>query len=138
MDPRIYFSILYLVVDVLYVATSKKSYETVVKRIQNSGFPTFTPTRVGGALLSYGALVLGWYIFATNLAKQLAKSYVPWLAGLIAGATYGFVVYAVFNGTLHVMFREYDLSIFARDLLWGMTWGALVTACYMWVVSMRM
>lgn len=130
MDPRIPFAFLYLAVDLVYVATSKSVYEGVARRIQGTGFPSFTTTRILAAVLAYFALVFGWYVFATRLAQDLKHAYPAWLAGGIAGAAYGFVVYAVFNGTLHAMFNMYDMTVFVRDLVWGTLWSAILTAMY--------
>jgi uncharacterized membrane protein len=84
------------------------------------------------ALIAYTALVVGWMVFATNLTKQLVSNFRwnPLLAGFVAGLLYGFVVYGVFNGTLHVMFDNYGTTVSIRDLLWGMFWASTLTTIY--------
>lgn len=130
-DTRIWFAIVYLLVDVSYVVLSKQQYAQVTHRIQGRDFPNFTGTRIIAAILSYTFLVLGWLVFATGLADRMRSlPYHPLLTGFAAGATYGLVVYGVFNGTLHTMFKEWDLQISLRDMLWGTLWSGTATALY--------
>lgn len=137
MNTRGIFAAIYLLVDIAYVATSKGAYEDVVRRIQGNGFPRLTASRILGAIASYAALVAGWYLYAAPMALALAARYPAWIAGMMAGAMYGFVVYAVFNGTLHAMFESYDARIALRDLLWGTGWATVLTALFAIAVTKR-
>ena len=124
---KLIFAIVYLVVDLTYVFISKGFYTNVAVRIQGSSFP---PSRFMGAMLAYIALVVGWWFFAANLANIFSQRLSPFVAGAIAGALYGFVVYGVFNGTLYVMFDEYKTNVVLRDLLWGIVSASTITAFY--------
>jgi uncharacterized membrane protein len=130
MQRRAVFALVYLLVDILYVTLSQPTYVRAVRAIQGEGFPSFTASRRVGAAIAYAALVTGWFVFAAPLATQWARRYPPALAGALAGALYGLVVYGVFNGTLHVMFGAWDVAIALRDMAWGITWGAALTAAY--------
>lgn len=127
------FALVYFIGDILYVILSKDVYSEGARRIQGSSFPS---NRLGSAVLAYGALVGGWAVFVPRLAKDLSlKIRSAFIAGLLAGAAYGFVVYGVFNGTLRVMFYNYTQEIALRDLLWGTTCAAVVTGVYTSVAS---
>lgn len=125
---RFLFAAIYLTVDLIYVVLSKTYYERYAARIQGKGFPS---GRLMGGVLSYAALVIGWWFFATRLADELAKRFHHAVAGAMAGALYGFVVYAVFNGTMYVMFENYDHRVLARDLMWGVISATTITSMYM-------
>ena len=133
---RLIFAAIYLVVDLVYVFSSKPYYENVAKRIQGKGFPA---GRWVGGVLAYVALVAGWWFFATTLAHQfvIEHGWHPLLAGAIAGAMYGFVVYGVFNGSVYVMFEGYQHTVFLRDLSWGVLSASLVTAIYTFFASKK-
>lgn len=128
-DPRIPFVIAYILVDICYVLVSKKTYEDVAKKIQGgSGFPT---DRMGSAVAAYALLAVGWwFIVAPSVPLWIQKGYSPMMAGLIAGAIYGAVVYGVYNFTVRVQFVEYDLGTLFRDLSWGTISIAIITALY--------
>lgn len=127
---KLVFAGIYLIVDIVYVFMSKNVYENVATNIQGSGFPQFDISRIIAACIAYTALVIGWYIFVTKFATELSYKMPAFVAGALAGALYGFVVYGVFNGTLHVMFKNYDVSIASRDMLWGTTWAAVLTSIF--------
>ena len=132
---RLVFASIYLAVDLLYIFASKSTYEAATKSIQGHGFPKTTPSRVLGALIAYTGLVVGWYVFAAKLATELARTYHPIVAGMLAGGFYGFVVYGVFNGTMHVMLDNWDVAISLRDTAWGVSWGAILTTLYITTVK---
>lgn len=130
---KVIFACIYLIIDILYVFISKNVYENVATNIQGTGFPQFDVTRVIAALIAYTALVVGWYVFVTKFAIELSYKMHAFVAGALAGALYGFVLYGVFNGTLHAMFKNYDVSIATRDMLWGITWASVLTGIYAYV-----
>lgn len=131
---RILFAFAYLTIDLIYVVLSKAYYEKYAIAIQGSGFPF---SRLIGAVLAYTALVIGWWFFAIGLAQQFTTTMHPLVAGALAGAIYGFVVYGVFNGTMYVMFKKYDSNVLLRDLLWGMTSASVITGIYMYIVTKK-
>lgn len=131
---RLLFAFAYLTIDLIYVVLSKAYYEKYAIAIQGSGFPS---SRWVGAVLAYTALVIGWWFFAVGLAHQFASTMHHLVAGALAGAIYGFVVYGVFNGTMYVMFKKYESNVLLRDLLWGMTSASVITSIYMHIVTMK-
>lgn len=124
---RLIFAVVYITVDLVYVVLSRSFYEGYAIKIQGRGFPA---SRALGGVLAYVALVIGWWFFATRMAEQLTQRMHPLLAGALAGALYGFVVYGVFNGTMYVMFKGYDERVLIRDLLWGVLSAGTITALY--------
>lgn len=124
---RMLLAVAYLAVDLVYVLLSRSYYEQYAMLIQGSGFPS---SRIIGGFVAYTALVIGWVFFATTLADKFAQRMHPAAAGALAGALYGFVVYGVFNGTLYVMFKKYDVRIASRDLMWGVLSATTFTTIY--------
>lgn len=123
------FAAVYLIVDILYVIASRSFYEKQVVSISGKGFPS---ARLYSAFIAYASLVAGWLIFVTSLTRTLIKTnrWHPWVAGAAAGFVYGFIVYGVFNGTMHSMFSDWTLIPFTRDLLWGSCWCTFITGLY--------
>ena len=128
MDPRLPFLLAYIVIDICYILLSKKTYEDVAKKIQGSGFPS---DRMGAAVAAYVLLAVGWwFIAAPSVTLWIQKGYSAPVAGLIAGAIYGAVVYGTYNFTVRAQFLEYDLGTLFRDLSWGTVSIAVITALY--------
>ena len=123
---RIAFTILYILVDLVYVYTSKSVYDEAVMRIQG----TPMPTRLMSALAAYACMAVGWYVFAAGTAKRWSLTMAPVLAGALVGLLYGFLVIGTFNFTLHAMLNNYDMAIAGRDMMWGIGWSVVVTTLY--------
>lgn len=135
MNLPILFVSIYILVDIVYVSLSKGFYGNVARRISGNGFPAFTATRVLGALVAYGSMVAAWLFFVPiavcHYQKTIRSNTIrPWMVGSLVGAMYGFVLYGVFNGSLHVMFQNYDIPVVIRDMLWGVSWSTVLTAIY--------
>ncbi len=123
---RLTGALLYLIVDIAYVLSSKSYYGNVVKKIQGSFM--FVPNeRLWAAAMSYLALITGWVLLVAPYVEQESVT-LPQSA--LYGFIYGFAVYGVFNGTNHVMFRNYDASVVLRDMAWGVSWLTLFTLLY--------
>lgn len=128
MDLRVYFVVLYLVVDVAYVMWAGKFYEAAVRRIQGSGFP---PGRMWAGGLAWAWLALGWALLAAPAATRwMEAGWSPALAGGLAGAIYGLTVYMVYNLTLYVQFQNYGMDVVVRDVAWGTGWAVVLTIGY--------
>lgn len=132
---RIVFVLLYLVVDVIYVTLSRNAYESVVKRIQNKGFPGMSVSRLSAAAFAYISLAIGWMFLVAPVIESEVKSQIDLIyVGGFYGAIYALAVYGVFNGTLHVMFEQYDGKIMLRDMIWGLSCITIFSILYAWYV----
>jgi uncharacterized membrane protein len=125
---RAVFALAYLFIDFVYITSSK----TVYAEVTENGFPSLSPSRIAGIMLAYGALILGWLFFVTNMVHQLLMTshLSPMVLGLVIGSVYGFVVYGVFNGTVYVMYKKYSVPILFRDMAWGIASASLITSMY--------
>lgn len=135
MNSKIIFACVYIIIDFIYVIFSKDFYNDAVVKIQNTGIPSLTSTylRIFCACGAYVAMSVGWYFFAAGLADKWIREKVfvsPYLAGLAAGALYGFVLLGTYNFTNYIYFKNYDISVVIRDMSWGITWGALSVLLY--------
>jgi len=124
---RALWVVLYLAIDVAYVWSSRPVYERAARAVQGSGMGG-KPGVAAAAVLAYAALALGWWALVAPAIERDAT--------LAKGAGYGLVyalaVYGVFNGTLYVMFKQWDAAITARDMAWGVTCLTAVSAAYAW------
>lgn len=128
------FACIYIAVDVLYVATSKKVYERAV-----GTFPDFKGSRMAVAPLAWLAMALGWLVLvATPVKIGITRKENPWSVGLYYGVVYGFVVYGVFNFTNHVMYESWKVGIMMRDLVWGISWVSILTVAYAFYLKSMM
>jgi uncharacterized membrane protein len=112
--------VLYLAVDIAYVSLSLKLYTRYQVAIA-SGTPKNTLKVVLCAALAYTTMAIGWLFVCLPLVDAMAKR-IPnnrRLAGFVAGALYGFVLYGVFNFTVGAMFDGWTWRILAQDLAWG-------------------
>ena len=140
MDSKLIFVIVYLIVDIIYVTLSKSYYLGIFAKIQHGDSISFSDDylRIIGILGAYTAMAVGWYYLAAGLAdtwiaeKRFSS---PYIAGLLAGAIFGFTLYGTYNFTNYVTLKNYETGILTRDLLWGTTWGALSVMLYSIYVS---
>ena len=131
MITRLFFAIIYIIVDLVYVASSKPVYDAVVKRIQ--GAPIAPITGLGGyavVLLTYTCMALGWFVLAAGTIDNWPASLPVYFRGALSGFVFGLACIGTFNLTSHLMFKNYDLAIVARDMTWGIGWATLVTTLY--------
>ena len=135
MDPKLIFVIVYLVIDIIYITLSKSYYMDIFSKIQHGDSVSFSEDklRIIGIFGAYIAMALGWYYLAAGLAntwiaeKRFSS---PYIAGLLAGAIYGFALYGTYNFTNYVTLKNYETGVLTRDLVWGTTWGALSVMLY--------
>jgi uncharacterized membrane protein len=130
MNWRLFFAVLYIVVDLVYVSLSKGVYDAAVTAVQGSPMPTGT-SRIIAAVGAWTCMAVGWYFLTTTLvAKWVASEMSAAAAGALAGFINGIVVIGTFNLTLHAMFANYGAAIMTRDMLWGIGWVTVLTTIY--------
>ena len=130
MNWRLFFAVLYIVIDLVYVSLSKSVYDAAVKGIQGSPMPTGT-TRIIAAVGAWTCMAVGWYFLTTALVdKWVTAGMSAAAAGALAGFINGLVVIGTFNLTLHAMFANYGAAIMTRDMLWGIGWVTVLTTIY--------
>lgn len=125
IDLRIPFVIVYLIVDIVYVILSRPTYEGRARAIQGTGFPNKKGV-IAYALLAYACMGIAWWV----LVAERIRASTPLREVIRLAFVLGLAMYGVFNATLYVMFKEWDLSIFIRDLVWGTTWITLMTILF--------
>ena len=132
---RVFFAVLYIVIDIVYVYFSKNVYDEAVIRIQGNPMPV-GPTRIIAAMSAWICMSIGWYFLTTTLAdKWIASGMSPIAAGAAAGFINGLVVIGTFNLTLHGMFTNYGSTIMTRDMIWGIGWVTVLTILYSYSVT---
>ena len=135
MDPKLIFVVIYIIVDFIYVVLSYDFYNNAIIKVQNSPIPslTSTPLRILCTLGAYTAMSLGWYFLAAGLADTWIKEErfnSPYIAGLLAGALYGFVLLGTYNFTNYIYLQNYGFDVVIRDISWGTSWAALSVLLY--------
>jgi uncharacterized membrane protein len=135
MNIRLLFAFIYIIVDLIYVFTSKSVYDNVVINIQGSPIPTGV-SRIFSALAAWTCMAIGWYYLTTSYVQTLIMTGLsPFRAGAFAGFINGLVVIGTFNFTVRAMFTNYSAKIMIRDLCWGVGWVTLLTIIYSLVNS---
>lgn len=122
----------YLVVDVIYVVSSRGFYEQRIRAIQagQKGFAT-KPDVLPVALLTYVFMGIGWWWL---VAAQIRPDTTV-LKTLGIAAAFALIVHGVFNGTVYAMFDGWDKAAFGRDLLWGFVWIPTITLIYRYAIQ---
>ncbi len=69
--------------------------------------------RLSYGVLAYVAMLVALLVFVVPHQRTAAL-------GLAYGAIMGFVIYATFDATNMVMFKDYSYKTAAIDILWGM------------------
>lgn len=100
----IVIAVIMLLVDAVYLSLSKGHFANVVRSIQKSEMNI----DIGGAMVSYGALIIAfyWFIISRN-------------AGILDAMILGWVIYFVFDGTNKAMFKNYRWDTVLMDGIWG-------------------
>ena len=109
---KILFSILYLIVDILWISTmSKLFYKSRIENIQKDDLRF----KLLPALLSYLTLLLTMFYICIPLSIHYKNQYHPSITfGLV-----GFVIYGVYNFTNSAIFNDYKWDFIIMDTLWG-------------------
>lgn len=132
---RILFAVAYVVVDLVHIMFSFDVYDNAVKRVQGSPMKT-TPSAFGIFVMisAFACMAIGWYVLASGTTMTWINNKTnpmnPVVAGALVGFVYGLATIGMFNFTVHTMFNNYDWSIMARDMLWGIGWPTILTTIF--------
>jgi len=127
------FVVTYIVVDLIYVASSRGFYERRIRAIQagQKGFST-KPDILPVALLTYVFMGIGWWwLVAAQVHPDTSVAKTVGIA-----LAFALIVHGVFNGTVYVMFDGWDKIAALRDLVWGFIWIPTVTLAYRFAIRM--
>ena len=127
-NAKLLFVTIYLIVDLIYVISSKDVYNNVVINIQGRSMPNPKGTRLFAGLAAYICMALGWYFLVADKIERSGASKVQ--SAIFYGVIFGLSVYGTFNFTLHVMLDNYDIPIVLRDLIWGTSWVTILSTMY--------
>ena len=112
MNKNIVATIVLLVLDVLWVTLyMRNAYKKQVQDIQG----TQMKSRVYLGAIAYILMVVGLNMFVLpNIRKghELIDS-------LKYGATFGLVVYGIYDMTAAAVFKDWDLKLATVDIIWG-------------------
>ena len=112
MSNIYFFPLIMLLVDSVYLTSTSKFYNSIVKSIQGSDIKM----RILGAFLCYLILAFGLYYFILRKKESIFNAFVL-----------GFVIYGVFETTNYAIFRKWKLSAVFLDTLWGGILFAITT-----------
>lgn len=109
---KILFSILYLIVDILWISTmSSLFYKHRIEKIQKETLKF----KILPALLSYFTLLMTMFYICIPLSIHYKNIYHPSITfGMV-----GFVIYGVYNFTNSAIFNDYEWDFIIMDTLWG-------------------
>lgn len=115
MIKLLIISILMLIIDILWIGHFSKYFIDYNKNFINvqKEDPKF---RYIGGVFAYTAMLLGFTIF---IYPKMKNSSSPFIDSLIYGASFGAVVYGVYNGTNYFSFRNWNKKVAIVDTLWG-------------------
>jgi len=105
-------AILLVVIDFIYLKTTRSYFENQVKIVQGS------PLQVNflGFILSYIFLIFGLNYF---IIKSKRSAYDAFLLGIL--------IYGVFETTNYALFKKWSIFTVILDTIWGGTLFAIVT-----------
>lgn len=104
LQKVIAIAIIMLLIDGVYLTLAKGHFAKVVRSIQK----TEMKVDIWGAILSYTALIVGFYWFVASRNGSLLDAMML-----------GWVIYFVFDGTNRAMFKNYGWDTVLLDGIWG-------------------
>jgi len=104
LQKVIAIAIIMLFIDGVYLTLAKGHFAKVVRSIQK----TEMNVDIWGAILSYTALIVGFYWFVASRNGSLLDAMML-----------GWVIYFVFDGTNRAMFKNYGWDTVLLDGIWG-------------------
>lgn len=97
-------SIVFLLIDAIYLSSASNHFNILVTKIQGSSLKLdYLAT-----FFTYIALIFGIYWFILRERKSILKAFI-----------YGIVVYAVYEFTNKAIFKQWSWGTVAMDTLWG-------------------
>ena len=116
-------AVIAIAIDAPYLYLTKNTYLSATKNISGSGFTN----RLYSAVLVYIAIGLA----LTLLVLPKINSNASWDKLLIQcfmyGGVFGLTSYAIFNFTVHFMFKNWSLGLSIQDTTWGTILCTLIT-----------
>ena len=97
-------SIIILLLDSIYLNTTKSIFNKLVKKIQGENLVL----KMKGAIMSYSLIIFSLYYF---IIRENKKPLDAFLLGLS--------IYGIFDGTNIAIFKKYDSYIAYVDTIWG-------------------
>jgi uncharacterized membrane protein len=125
---RLLFAVLYFVVDTTYVYSSSSYYQKYIKRVQKEPQDITKKGFYLSAGIAYIFLCVGWWIFISERLTKNSSLYDI----LRLTIPYSLAIYGVFNTTLYVMFKDWDMNVALRDTLWGVSSITLISIAYVY------
>ncbi|MDF1761586.1 MAG: DUF2177 family protein [Coxiellaceae bacterium] len=120
-------TVIFLILDTLWLGFIAKhlyiSYLGDVLRMNNGAIHA----RWGAAIVVYIALIVGITVFV--IPKALGN---PWYA-LLFGALFGFITYAIYDGTNLAVLENWSVTISIIDIAWGMVICGVTSALSVWI-----
>lgn len=118
MNKYIVASILFPIIDAIYLKIISKHYNNVVKNISGKEIQ-FNYIK---AIFAYIVLIIGinYFIISKMNKENIKKS-------LIDSFILGFVIYGTFDFTNGAIFEKYDYTTIIIDTLWGSILHTIIT-----------
>jgi uncharacterized membrane protein len=114
--------ITFLILDSIYLTTTKNYYNNLVTKIQKSPLNLKIMPAVG----AYSVILFSWYYFVfQNIKKQSKKK------SIIDSAVLGLCMYSLFDFTNMAIFKNWDLKTVIIDSIWGSILYTLTTIIYL-------
>lgn len=124
MLPILVYSILFVLVDYIYLSYISKPFGSMIKKIQGSEM-TF---KLVPAIVVYFSLVGAWYFFIYKDLENNSKR-----QNIIRAALLGFFIYSVYDFTNLAIITDYRVDLAIIDSLWGATLYALTTGIFIYL-----
>ena len=112
MKDLIVASILFLLLDSVYLNTMKPHFDTRITKIQGNPIKF----RLSGAIMCYAFLLFGLYHFILKEKRSVLDAFYL-----------GLVIYSVYESTNYAIIENWELWSVAIDSLWGGILFALTT-----------
>ena len=109
-----------LILDIIWIMfVMKNQFGTLVNRVQGKNMKV-NPYY---AALSYTLMVIGLLVFVLPRSTDIKHA-------LLYGASFGVILYGVFDFTNLAIFSDYSLKVAIMDILWGGTVYAIAAVVY--------
>jgi uncharacterized membrane protein len=112
-----------LLLDAVWLTiTGSSMYAPALAAVQGEGgVGSALSVRWAGAIVAYAALIVGIGAFVVPMAAAAASRGGGVGSAMWHGGLFGFVTYAVYNGTNYATLRAWSAGVAAIDTAWGTT-----------------